>query len=447
MTRSLYRIPSLGLAVTVILLLSGRVSAAEPIQLRERFPVNYQYRVSCRVELSGNLTLPLEKGQTTAKTLPITGTSAIDYDERVLAVGADGSVQKTLRQCRRIDFQRRVGDQPQEGTIRPGVRRLVILRHKNSEVPFSPDGPLTWGEIELVRVDVFTPALAGLLPEQAVRPGDRWTAANSAIEELTDMERIEDGRIECKLEEVTTLANRRHARVSLSGTVRGVNEDGPSKQQLDGYFYFDLESHHLSYLTFRGAHGLLDKDGKEAGRVVGSFTLTRQAHVRTSDLTDDALKGVKLEPDADNTLLLYDNPDLGVRLLYPRRWRVGTVRGKQLTLDEPGGNGLLLTLEPLAKLPAAAQFQAEARGFFEQQKAKVLRVEAPQRLQAAPQDVERFSMDIEMAGQPATMDYYLLRQAKGGATVAARLLPKELATVRGEVEKVVRGVVITAEVK
>jgi hypothetical protein len=436
-----------GLALLAGLLWPGVGQSAEPIQLREQFPAGYQYRVSCRVELSGGLTLPLEKGQTTPKVLPITGSSAIDYDERVLALAADGTVQKTLRICRRIDFQRKVGDQPQEGTIRPSVRRLVILRHKNSEVPYSPDGPLTWGEIELVRVDVFTPALAGLLPDQAVRPGDRWTAANAAIEELTDMERIEDGRIECKLEEITTLANRRHARVSLTGSVRGINEDGPSRQQLDGYFYFDLESNHLSYLTFRGAHGLLDKDGKEAGKVVGNFTLTRQAHVRCPDLADEALKGVKLEPDADNTLLLYENPELGVRLLYPRRWRVGTVRGRQLTLDEPGGNGLLLTLEPLAKLPTTAQFQTEARGYFESQKAKVLRADAPQRLQNTPQQVERFSLDIEMAAQPATMDYFVLRQAKGGATVAARLLPKELATIRGEVEKMIRGVVITADIK
>src|SRR6185436_6755703 len=123
------------------------------------------------------------------------------------------------------------------------------------------DGPLLWGEIELVRVDVFTPALADLLPDKAVRTGDRWTAATTAIEELTDLEKIEEGRIECRLDEVTTLAGRRHARVSLTGTVRGVNEDGPNKQTIDGYFFFDLESNHLSYLTFKGVHILLDKEG------------------------------------------------------------------------------------------------------------------------------------------------------------------------------------------
>src|SRR4029078_13676542 len=101
---------------------------------------------------------------------------------------------------------------------------------------------------------------------------------------------------------------RRHARVSVVGNVRGVNEDGPTRQQIDGYFYFDLESNHLGYLSFKGVHILLDPAGKEAGRVGGRLVLTRQANQRSADLADPALRGVTVEPNADNTQLLYDNP-------------------------------------------------------------------------------------------------------------------------------------------
>jgi hypothetical protein len=40
------------------------------------------------------------------------------------------------------------------------------------------------------------------------------------------------------------------------------------------------------------------------------------------------------------------------------------------------------------------------------------------------------------------MDYYVIHQKTGGATVAARLLPGDLAAVRREVEGVVRSVAI-----
>src|SRR5437763_1075990 len=277
--------------------------------------------------------------------LPIS--SAIEYDERVLAppasaVGTTLGEPRTLRVYRQIDFRRTVGERRDESTLRPAVRRLVILRETRREVPFAPDGPPTPGEIDLVRTDVFTPALSGLLPAQPVAPGAKWPASAAAVEELTDMERVESGGLECRLEEVFALAGRRVARVRFQGAVKGVNEDGPNRQELDGSFYFDLEANHLSYLTLKGVHALLDKDGRVTGRVEGQFTLTRQAHARSPELSDAAVAGLALEPTAENTLLLYDNPELGVRFLTPRRWRVAGVKGRQITLRSPPGDGLLL---------------------------------------------------------------------------------------------------------
>src|SRR5262249_17748223 len=163
-----------------------------------------------------------------------------------------------------------------------------------------------------VRTDVFTPALAGLLPGNAVQTGQRWTAATTAIQELTDLERIDEGQVECRLEQVIRLAGRRHARVGFSGTVRGINEDGPDQQQLDGYFSFDLESNHVSYLSLHGVNSPLDKDGKPLGKVEGRFTCTRQVFQRIPDLAEEVLRTLTLEPNAENSLLLYENPELGV---------------------------------------------------------------------------------------------------------------------------------------
>ncbi len=422
------------------------ILAAEPVRLAEEFPPGYRYHVSSRVELSGQLTLPPPMAQK-ARTLPFTGNSAVEYDERVLAGGA-GDVQKTLRVYRRLDMKRKLGEETQEPALRPSVRRLVLLRHKEGNVAFSPDGPLTWAEIELLRGETFTPALTGLLPAQAVRPGDRWSANFQAVQELTGLEKAEEGSLECRLEQITSLAGRRHARVALSGTVRGVNQDGPIRRQLDGYFYFDLESNHLSYLTFRGVTSLLDKDGKESGRTEGRFVLTRQAHVRPSDLDDQVLGGMALEPSADSTQLLYDNPFLGLRLLYPRRWRLSGENGRQVTLDEASGAGLLLTLDPLSRLPTAAQFQAESQNYFVQkQKAKVLRADPPRRLQNGPREVDVFSLEVEIGGQKVSMDYYVLRQATGGATAAVRLSAKDPAATRREAERIVRDLAITAAQK
>ncbi len=434
------------LAITGLVCLAcvSSLAAEDAIQLRERFAAGYEYHVSTRVEVSGTLTLPAEKGKPAPKPMRVSGKSAIEYDERILDMAADSQVRKTVRLCRSTDFHRTIGEHKQENSLRPEVRRLVLLRHQNKEVPFSPDGPLMWGEIDLIRTDVFTPALTGLLVGHPVRVGDRWSASQSAIQELTDLEHIDEGSLECRLEQFTTVEKRRHARISFHGAIRGTNEDGPNRQELDGYFYFDLESNHLSYLYLQGKHFLLDKDGKEVGRIEGRFGLARQANTRAPDLNETALKGVTTEPNADNTLLLYDNPDLGVRFLYPRRWHVAGVRGSQVTLDSADGSGLLLTLDPLTRAPTGARFLTESRDWLGKQQARLLRIDPPRTVRSSP-ILEHFALESEMGQQKFVMDYYVTRQNNGGATLAARLLPRDLAALQKEVERIALSVVVTRE--
>lgn len=426
------------LAALLVLAASSAVRADAPIRLREQFPIDYQYHVSCRADLTGQLTVPAENEKDKPSTVDVRGTSAIEYDERVLENSlGDKPAPRTIRLYRRTDLQRTIGGKPQESSIRPNVRRMVIMRSGHKEVPFSPDGPLTWHEIDLVRTDVFTPALAALLPDRPVSVGDRWPAGPAAVEELTDIDKVEDGGLECRFDEVTTLAGRRLARIRLTGTVRGVNEDGPNKQALDGYFYFDLGSNHLSYLSVSGTHFLLDKDGKTTGTIKGQFVLTRQL-TPSPDLDDSTIRRLQLEPNADNTQLLYDNPDLGIRFYYPRRWRVGQIRGRQITLDEPSGNGLMISIEPLKDTPTAAEYSTEVKSYLAKQKATVLTVDPPRILSNPPNELTEFGLDVEMDKQRVRLQYYVCRQLGGGALVAARLQPRDLAAVRGDVERIVR---------
>src|SRR5262249_33415342 len=159
--------------------------------------------------------------------------------------------------------------------LRPEVRKIVVLRAGRAKNSFSPDGPLTWGEIDLLRTDLFTPTLAGLLPPNPVKPGDTWKATDPPVAELTDLEKIDEGSVECRLEELTTVAGRKVAHIRLGGTLKGVNEDGPTRQVLSGTLYFDLEGNFISYLSIKGEHQLLDKQGKVAGTNEGQFILTR----------------------------------------------------------------------------------------------------------------------------------------------------------------------------
>lgn len=416
------------------------VRGEEAVRLSEAFPVGARYRVKTRVELSGSMALPPAKGKK-PESVGVAGISAIDYEERVLGAAANGDVTKTIRTCARFDFRRTLAGQKQEIALRPEVKRLVVLRKGQTEIPFSPDGPLTWGEMDVVRTDVFVPALRGLFPADAVKQGDRWRASDSSVQELTDLEKIDEGAVECRLDKVIADDKRRFARVNFSGTVKGVGEDGPARHSLRGWYTFDLDGSYLSELVLTGTLTMSGPDGKDLGKIEGRFALERTTGGTAIDLSEKAIADIKLDPDDQNTRMLYDNPVQGLRFEYPRAWRIARDAAGQVTLDGASGSGLLITLDPPGKSPTVRQLLDESRQWMLKQKGEVTRVIPAATLRTSPR-LEAFSLEATMGRQLFWMDYYITEQEAGGATLAARLVPSELKQSRKEVENIARSMVI-----
>jgi hypothetical protein len=432
------------LALTV-LLLSAPLHAQDA--LNEHFKPGHAYSVDVQVKISGKLSLPVEKGKP-PQLVPVEGASRLVYDERMLDPDEADS-QKAVRAYREVEFKRIVGTNLQDAGIRPSVRRMVVIRSNGKRAPFSPDGPLTWSEIDLVRTDVFNPAaVPGLLPVGAVKPGQSWKASPAAVAEITDMQQLDEGGLVVEFIGATTLAGKPAAKLRISGTVRGVNEDGPSRQKLEGTAYYLTESGMLAYLSIKGTHELLDGAGQTVGSIDGQFIMTRTPLKQLpADLADTSLRGLSLKPDAENTQLLHDDQNLGVRFLYPRGWRVGAVQGKQVTLDHSKlGGGILITVEPASKVPAAADYQKEVTAFLEKEKARVKVAMAPIRVRPEPGQLERFTLEAEFEKDSARLEYAVLKQTDGGATLAARLPAQTASDLRTDVERVVRSMSITKKI-
>jgi hypothetical protein len=410
------------------------VRAQDSVLLADKPAVGDEYHVSVRVELAGKLTL---QGSNVAEPLRVSGQSRIDYDERVLELTSTGAPARMSRIYQDVHFERAVGARPQQQTLRPAVRRMVLVRNALGRYTFSPDGPLTAGELDLLRTDVLVPALAHLCPGRAVRPGDGWRSDDDAVRELTDLRQLDENLVTCQFDQVAMLQGKAQARITLKGWARGVNEDGPNRQELDGYFYFDLQARHLSYLYLNGVSILLDKDGKATGRVEGRFVLTRRS-AAVPELSEPLLANAI--PGPSNTLVLYE--DTAVRFTYPRNWRVAGVRAGQIALEEASGNGVLLTLEPLSRTPTAVQFQAEVQKWLADQKSPVSRTRPPSPFSVAGGNAETFDIETALGRQPVFLLYHVLRQAPGGVTVAARSRPESALALTDDVNRIVRSLTL-----
>src|SRR5262245_46371681 len=215
---------------------------SDALRLAESFESGKRYQAELSVEMAGTISMPGEKDKP-VKSVRMQGASTIRYAERVMPPDDDRSA-KVVRQYRELNFLRTIGDREQKADVRASVRRMVVLRNSaGAKVPFSPDGPLTWGEIDAVRTDLFLPVLIpGLLPGKEVKPGDDWPVATAAVTDLTEMDKVLEGGLKVKFVSVVNLGGKKMARLALSGTVTGVTEDGPNRQTLDGTAYFDIDA-------------------------------------------------------------------------------------------------------------------------------------------------------------------------------------------------------------
>lgn len=438
---------SFWLGALVIFASTSRPSLAQDtVRLAEKFDPAEPYRVELKVTAAGKISVPLGKDKEPT-TVVVSGSGTMIYDEHPLP--ADDKSDRVVRMYREVEVRRTIGDRDQKAEIRPAVRRMVVMRsERGKKAPFSPDGPLAWGEIDVVSKDIFAPTLVvGLLPGKPVRVGDTWNLTPAAVADLTDLDPIDEGSLGVTFASVVTLDGRRFAKLAVTGTVKGSSEDGPTRQKLDGLAYFDLEIGRLSYLNLKGVQEMLGPDGKAVGRIDGTFVMERRSAGRVPELTAEALRNVDLKPTPDNTLLLYENADLGVKFLYPRRWRVGMVQGRQVTLEEPQGGGILLTVESPAGLPTAAQFQKETQDFLRQQKWTLSASPQLRRVAERPAWVDRFGFDAESGKQAVRMEYAVVTQAEGGTTLAARIPAATKAELVPDVERIARSLGVTKRIE
>jgi hypothetical protein len=428
-------------------------ATAQEVALSEPFKPGHTAKVEVQMKGAGKLSLPSTEKDKPGRVVSISGSSTLVFEERVLTPD-EADTLKTVRVYREVAFERTLDGNKQDASIRPSVRRMVVMKPIELKdtlprpVPFSPDGPLTVGELDLVRTDMFNPAMVpGLLPPNAVKPGATWKASAVAVGELTNLEKVEDGSITVEFVGIVRPNGKQLARLKISGTVRGVDEDGPSRQKFDGTAYFDLDAGLLTYLSVKATRDMLDGKGQTVGIREGQFTMTRSPVAKMpAELSDASLRDLDLKPGADNTRLLYDNPDLGIRFLYPRGWRVGAVQGKQMTLDHPRGAGILITVDPATKVPTADDYLAEVLSDMKKQKATVTNTEKPTRVRAEPVTLDSFAIDATIDMNKRRLEYTVLKQTDGGVTIAANL-PADDKELGPEVTRIVRSLSVTRKIE
>lgn len=302
--------------VPYALLLATFWTAADPITLRDQPPA--ATRVLIEMAAEGVLKPAAPKGDPEPKPVPLKVESRFEFLERPLAGG------KTDRVARRV-IQAAVAinsaARPVASAVRPEVATLITERRDGGLFTFSPGGPLTRAELDIVQTPADPLTLPALLPTEPVAVGSTWAVPETAARAIGDYEAIATNTLRCRLEsfdETTAL-------IRIAGEVRGAARGGEGTLTIEGTLSFDRGANLITALKLQ-RHEVRKPGQVEAGLDFrGTLNVQRGPAEIPAELSDGILAAQTRDAGGDGDgldLLQFESTDGRFLLLHDRAWHI-----------------------------------------------------------------------------------------------------------------------------
>jgi hypothetical protein len=419
---------------TVVVLLAVATGApAQTYSLSETVKAGDCFRVRVEMGLKGEIKVSRD-GKPAS--LALTATATHEFPERVLAVGDKGLVEKSARVYETAAAAIKVEKESESKSLRKERQLIVAQRPKDQPLTYSPNGPLTRDELELVGDHFDTLCLTGLLPGKDVAAGDTWKVTNSAAQALCHFDGLTEQALTCKLEE----AKDGTASVSVSGSANGIEAGARVKLKIEATYRFDLNAKRLLWLEWKQTDDRDQGPASPAMTATSTTTLTRKPIDRPDALADVALVSVPQEFKVPEALQVieYRHPKGKFELNYSRDWQVvGEPEGRLiLRLMDRGDFVAQATITPWTPAEKGKHLSADE---FRAAMADAPGWEAEKELQAGEVPgggegrwVYRVSMLGKADGVAVLQNFYLLAGPNGDqVVVAVTLTPKKAEQLGG----------------
>lgn len=297
----------------------GAARASEPVRLREEARTGQVLRVVVELKAQG-LYRPGAPGPGTEppKPLKVKVLTRLDCVERVLQADPGGAARRVVRWVNQAAaaLNGEGSFQPTASALRPDVALLLAERRPEGILTFSPGGPLTRPELELVQGPCDPMALAGLLPAGPVAVGDHWPVGDEAARSLSGYDALAVNAVQATLETLDDAS----ARIGLKGEVRGAVLGGEGVMTCSGSLTFDRREGRIASVTVDRVEDRQPGPVEAGLDVTSTLTLERKATELPPELSEAALAGVPTVASPALELLRYSPPEGNYTLLHDRDW-------------------------------------------------------------------------------------------------------------------------------
>ena len=288
---------------------------AETYDLTSALKPGQSQTVRTAVEVKGDLKLNSDGKEVT--TVPMLVQADLQYTERFLAIKADGTL-KAARHYGVAEAKIQIKNTEMKQSLR-NERRLFVIQHKGEDATlFSPIGPLTREELELVDAPGSSTVLAAILPGKMTAIGDEWKLNNQTVARLLGLEAVREQDVVAKFTKVENSL----AIFSLDGKITGAVGGVASEIDLNAKANFDLKKKAVTWLALEyGEKRAIGHAQPGYDATIRVRTVAEPA-AATPELSNDALAKLPLEARPEQTLIEFQAEKAGINLAHDRRWRV-----------------------------------------------------------------------------------------------------------------------------
>jgi hypothetical protein len=364
--------------------------------------------------------------------LPLSAKARHQFAERV-DVAADNGVGQASRHYADAVSETVVGVDKTRRTLGADRRLIVAQRAADGTLHFSPDGPLTRDELDLVAEHFDTLCLPGLLPNKDVKPGDTWPIDGGATQAACLFHGLVKNELVGKLIEVKEGS----AIFTITGSAEGVEHGAGVRVTVSARCKFELAAKRVIALEWEQV------DERDLGPV--SPPLEVKATVTLSRLPLDAepkelSAAARSKVPADGkipellTQLRYADAARRFQFVYPRDWHFVVQSNTHLVLRLVVKGELLAqaTITEWKKPAPTVDFAAAAKEFRDAT-GKQPGWEAERLLEDGPlpadggRKVYRLSAVGKQDGQPVVQAFHLVVGPNGEQFAVTTVSRQEVA--------------------
>lgn len=313
----LHRVVRLGgLLLALPLLLAGQFSKATadgPLTLKDESKPGDLRQAAISFDVGGDLLMVSEEKETK---LPMTVHALIKYQERLLS-SSDG-VTRAARNYDHTDVKIKVDNRPITPLLREDRRLVGVSQGKSDLTIFSPNGPLTREELDLITLPADSLVLGGLLPTEPVRPGDTWNPSDATLAVLLDLEAVGQSQVKAMLIEV----EKGRAKIEMSGIVNGAVGGVASEVDMKARCYYGMDSHRIEDVELIYKEKRAVSHASPGANVTAKFRIQLAPLKQSIALAPAVLDGLSLEPAPQTQALEYTSSARKFQLVHDRQWYV-----------------------------------------------------------------------------------------------------------------------------